>query len=138
LSIVVVEKRRPGFTVGQNLKKLGLKAQDTTQLFFDNVEVPVDNLLGEEGRAFEYLMHKPRAGTINHRGGGHRIGSQRGIATVDQIILTHCAMSIGEMFDLEDLADDCAVTGHYDSMLVAAPLPIKRAINSPANPIAIR
>jgi acyl-CoA dehydrogenase len=57
LSIVVVEKGMPGFTVGQNLKKLGLKAQDTTELFFDNVEVPVDNLLGEEGRAFEYLMH---------------------------------------------------------------------------------
>jgi acyl-CoA dehydrogenase len=57
LSIVVVEKGMPGFTVGKNLKKLGLKAQDTTELFFDNVEVPVDNLLGEEGRAFEYLMH---------------------------------------------------------------------------------
>lgn len=57
LSIVVVEKGMPGFTVGQNLKKLGLKAQDTTELFFENVEVPVDNLLGEEGRAFEYLMH---------------------------------------------------------------------------------
>jgi acyl-CoA dehydrogenase len=57
LSIVVVEKGMAGFTVGQNLKKLGLKAQDTTELFFDDVEVPADNLLGEEGRAFEYLMH---------------------------------------------------------------------------------
>lgn len=60
------------------------------------------------------------------------------LAPLHQIILTHCAISIGEMFDLEDLAADCAVTGHYDSMLVAAPLPIKRAINSPVNPIAIR
>jgi alkylation response protein AidB-like acyl-CoA dehydrogenase len=39
------------------LDKIGLKAQDTTELFFDNVEVPVENLLGEEGDAFQYLTH---------------------------------------------------------------------------------
>jgi alkylation response protein AidB-like acyl-CoA dehydrogenase len=57
LSILVVETDTPGFSVGRKLDKLGLKAQDTTELFFDNVRVPARNLLGEPGNAFEYLMH---------------------------------------------------------------------------------
>ena len=60
------------------------------------------------------------------------------IAPLHQIILVHCGISIGEMFDLEDLAADCAAHGEYDCMLVAPPLPITRAINSPVNPCAIR
>ena len=55
LSILVVEKGAPGFSVGTNLKKIGLKAQDTTELFYDDVRLPTANLLGEEGKAFEYL-----------------------------------------------------------------------------------
>jgi acyl-CoA dehydrogenase len=55
LSILVVEKGAPGFSVGTNLKKIGLKAQDTTELFYDDVRLPAANLLGEEGKAFEYL-----------------------------------------------------------------------------------
>jgi acyl-CoA dehydrogenase len=57
LSILVVESSSPGFSVGRNLEKLGLKAQDTTELFFRDVRVPADNLLGEEGQAFRYLLH---------------------------------------------------------------------------------
>jgi acyl-CoA dehydrogenase len=57
LSILVVEKGTPGFSVGTNLKKIGLKAQDTTELFYDDVRLPAANLLGEEGKAFEYLKH---------------------------------------------------------------------------------
>ncbi|MFG2000527.1 acyl-CoA dehydrogenase family protein [Spirillospora sp. NPDC048911] len=57
LSILVVETTSPGFTVGRNLEKIGLKAQDTAELAFDDVRVPMENLLGEEGRAFEYLGH---------------------------------------------------------------------------------
>jgi alkylation response protein AidB-like acyl-CoA dehydrogenase len=57
LSILVVEADTPGYSVGRNLKKIGLKAQDTTELFFEDVRVPSTNLLGEEGRAFEYLTH---------------------------------------------------------------------------------
>jgi acyl-CoA dehydrogenase len=57
LSILVVESSSPGFSVGRNLEKLGLKAQDTTELFFRDVRVPTDNLLGEEGSAFRYLLH---------------------------------------------------------------------------------
>jgi acyl-CoA dehydrogenase len=57
LSILVVEAASRGFSVGRNLDKLGLKAQDTAELAFEDVLVPAANLLGEEGRAFEYLRH---------------------------------------------------------------------------------
>jgi alkylation response protein AidB-like acyl-CoA dehydrogenase len=55
LSLLVVEDGTPGFRRGRNLAKIGLHAQDTAELFFDDVEVPSENLLGEEGAGFEYL-----------------------------------------------------------------------------------
>lgn len=55
LSLLVVEDGTPGFSRGRNLEKIGLKAQDTAELFFEDVRVPVDNLLGNEGEAFTYL-----------------------------------------------------------------------------------
>lgn len=58
VSLLVLERGMEGFTRGRNLEKMGLKAQDTAELFFDNVKVPVDNLLGEEGKGFIYLMEK--------------------------------------------------------------------------------
>ena len=56
ISLLVVERGMPGFERGRNLEKLGLKAQDTAELFFDNVAVPKENLLGEEGSGFISLM----------------------------------------------------------------------------------
>ncbi len=56
ISLFLVEADLPGFSKGQNLNKLGLKAQDTSELFFQDVRVPKENLLGEEGRGFIYLM----------------------------------------------------------------------------------
>jgi acyl-CoA dehydrogenase len=55
ITLVVVETHRAGFQRGRRLKKLGLKAQDTSELFFDNVRVPVANRLGEEHQGFQYL-----------------------------------------------------------------------------------
>jgi len=55
LTLLVVEEGMDGFQRGRNLDKLGLKSQDTTELFFDNVRVPVANRLGAEGNAFAYL-----------------------------------------------------------------------------------
>ncbi len=56
ISLVVVEKGMAGFDRGRNLDKVGLHAQDTSELFFDNVVVPKENLLGEEGSGFVSLM----------------------------------------------------------------------------------
>lgn len=57
-SLIVVEAGTPGFTKGRKLEKIGWKAQDTAELFFDNVRVPADNLLGAEGRGFVQLMEQ--------------------------------------------------------------------------------
>ncbi len=57
-SLLVVERGMPGFETGKRLKKLGLKAQDTSELFFDNVKVPLDNLLGAENSGFVSLMQE--------------------------------------------------------------------------------
>jgi alkylation response protein AidB-like acyl-CoA dehydrogenase len=50
-SLFLIERGMPGFSVGKRLKKVGMKAQDTSELFFDNVKVPAENLLG--GAAYE-------------------------------------------------------------------------------------
>jgi len=60
-SLFLVERDMPGFEKGQRLKKMGMKAQDTSELFFNDVKVPVDNLLGGpamEGRGFICLMEQ--------------------------------------------------------------------------------
>jgi acyl-CoA dehydrogenase len=56
ISLICVEEGTPGFTKGRNLEKIGLHAQDTSELFFDDVRVPAENLLGEENRGFSYLI----------------------------------------------------------------------------------
>ncbi len=57
LSLFVVERGMEGFERGRNLKKMGLKSQDTAELFFNNVKVPKENLLGDLNRGFYHLMH---------------------------------------------------------------------------------
>jgi alkylation response protein AidB-like acyl-CoA dehydrogenase len=58
VSLIVVETDRVGFTRGRNLDKIGLKAQDTSELFYAGVRVPVGNRLGEENRGFAMMMTK--------------------------------------------------------------------------------
>jgi len=55
-TLLLVEADRPGFSRGRVLEKLGQKAQDTAELFFDNVRVPASNILGVRGEGLHYLM----------------------------------------------------------------------------------
>jgi acyl-CoA dehydrogenase len=56
ISLLLVERGMAGFERGRNLHKVGMKAQDTSELFFNDVKVPKENLLGQEGMGFVYLM----------------------------------------------------------------------------------
>jgi acyl-CoA dehydrogenase len=56
ISLILVETDRPGFERGRKLDKLGLRGQDTSELFFNDCRVPVANVLGEAGQGFRYLM----------------------------------------------------------------------------------
>jgi acyl-CoA dehydrogenase len=56
MTLFIVERGMEGFERGRNLKKMGMKAQDTAELFFHNVKVPKANVLGEPGQGFIYLM----------------------------------------------------------------------------------
>jgi acyl-CoA dehydrogenase len=55
-SMLVLDDSMKGFTKGKPFEKIGLHAQDTCELFFENVEVPKENLLGKEGEGFKYMM----------------------------------------------------------------------------------
>jgi len=57
-SLLLVDASSAGFEKGQNLEKIGMKAQDTSELFFQDVKVPKENLLGAEGMGFIYLMQE--------------------------------------------------------------------------------
>lgn len=56
ISLLLIERGMEGFERGRNLDKMGMKAQDTAELYFSNVQVPENNLLGDEGAGFFYLM----------------------------------------------------------------------------------
>ena len=58
MSLLVLERGMPGFERGRNLDKLGMHSQDTAELAFTDVRVPVDNVLGDEGSGFQYLTEK--------------------------------------------------------------------------------
>lgn len=58
VTLFLVDTSLPGFRRGKNLKKLGMKGQDTSELFFDDMRVPASAMLGEEGKGFELMMTK--------------------------------------------------------------------------------
>jgi len=58
LSLFIVDRGAPGFSRGEPIKKIGLKAQDTAELFFDDCRIPAENIIGGEGMGFAYLMQK--------------------------------------------------------------------------------
>ncbi|MGX4766524.1 acyl-CoA dehydrogenase [Bacillus mojavensis] len=64
ISAFIVEKNTPGFTVGKKERKLGLHGSNTTELIFENAEVPEENLLGQEGDGFKIAMANLNVGRI--------------------------------------------------------------------------
>jgi alkylation response protein AidB-like acyl-CoA dehydrogenase len=58
ISLILVEATREGFARGRNLDKVGQHSADTSELFFEDVRVPITNCLGEEGKGFAYLMNQ--------------------------------------------------------------------------------
>ena len=58
VSLFLVDMNLAGCARGRNLEKMGLHAQDTSELFFDNVKLPLDSILGEAGKGFSYLMNE--------------------------------------------------------------------------------
>jgi acyl-CoA dehydrogenase len=58
VTLFIVESDRPGFKRGRNLEKIGMKAQDTSELFFEDVRIPATNMLGGEGKGFALMMTK--------------------------------------------------------------------------------
>jgi alkylation response protein AidB-like acyl-CoA dehydrogenase len=58
ISLFLVEGERAGYNKGRNLEKIGLHSADTSELFFDDVRIPSENLIGEEGQGFRYLMQE--------------------------------------------------------------------------------
>ncbi|MBB4822883.1 alkylation response protein AidB-like acyl-CoA dehydrogenase [Sporosarcina luteola] len=58
ISLLMIEDGTPGFSKGRKLDKVGMHSQDTAELFFEDCRVPADNLIGEEGKGFTYLMEK--------------------------------------------------------------------------------
>ena len=58
LTLICIEEGTPGFEKGKKLEKIGLRGQDTSELFFNDVRVPVANRLGEENQGFGYLSHQ--------------------------------------------------------------------------------
>lgn len=58
ISLFIIESTRAGYTKGKPFKKIGMKAQDTCELFFEDVVIPKGNLLGQVGKGFVYMMQK--------------------------------------------------------------------------------
>ncbi|QIZ77287.1 acyl-CoA dehydrogenase family protein [Ferrimonas lipolytica] len=78
-SLFLIEAGTAGFEKGQNLHKLGMKAQDTSELFFNDVRVPKTALLGEEGKGFIYLMQELPQERLNIA--INAVGSMQGVMT---------------------------------------------------------
>ncbi|MBW2117568.1 MAG: acyl-CoA dehydrogenase family protein [Deltaproteobacteria bacterium] len=64
ISVIIVDKKTPGFAVGRNIKKICWHTSDTVELFFDNCRVPIENLIGKEGTGFKALMGTLHLGRI--------------------------------------------------------------------------
>lgn len=134
LSLLVVDPDTPGFARGRNLDKIGLHAQDTSELTFTDMRVPVDNLLGEEGQGFHHLVRNlPQerlslgvgavaaaegvlAETLDYVRTRHAFGSPISAFQNTQFVLAEVAT---ELDIARTFLDDC-IAAHLEDELTAA------------------
>jgi alkylation response protein AidB-like acyl-CoA dehydrogenase len=117
-SLLVVERDMPGFERGRNLNKVGMKAQDTAELFFTNVRVPGGNLLGEVNRGFIHLMENLPQERLSIA-----VGAVSSAAHVLEMTIEYCktrtafGKPIGSFqnsrFVLAELATEVEIAQHY-------------------------
>src|SRR3954468_20121162 len=118
MSLLVLERGMPGFERGRNLDKLGQHAQDTAELSFTDVRVPVENLLGEEGRAFAHLVDRLPQERL-----GIAVAGAAGATAALDLTLEHVkgrqafGQSIGSFqntrFKLAELATEIDIAWHF-------------------------
>ena len=115
MSLLVVERDMPGFERGRNLDKIGQHSADTAELFFSDVRVPAANLLGEEGRAFDYLAFNLAQERLSIGLYGMYVAKAALSWTVDYVKeRTAFGQALAKFqntkFELADLATEVAVT----------------------------
>jgi alkylation response protein AidB-like acyl-CoA dehydrogenase len=124
ISLLVVERGMDGFERGRNLDKVGLKAQDTAELFFNNVKVPASNLLGEEGRGFIHLMENLPQERLSIAVGAVA-GAESALAMTIDYCKTRTAFgkSIDSFqntrFKLAEMATEVEIARHYLNKCIA-------------------
>jgi alkylation response protein AidB-like acyl-CoA dehydrogenase len=106
LSLLVVPTDSRGFSYGRTLDKIGLKASDTSELFFTDVAVPVENLLGQEGQAFAYL--------------GQNLPRERLIVGVDAVSRAGAAVNLTKTYVTERLVFGKPVASFQNTKFVLA------------------
>jgi acyl-CoA dehydrogenase len=124
VSLLVVEGGTPGFQKGRLLKKIGMKSQDTAEMYFEDCRVPATNLLGSEGAGFYYLMQKLQQERLIVG-----IGSQAGAEAVLEYTIEYCRerTAFGKpiskfqntQFKLAELATEIEIGRHFLDRLLA-------------------
>jgi alkylation response protein AidB-like acyl-CoA dehydrogenase len=117
-SLLAVERGMKGFERGRNLDKIGMKAQDTAELFFDEVRVPAQNVVGSEGGGFIHLMEKLPQERLSIA-----VSAVAGARTVFDLTLAYCkdrtafGRPIGAFqhnrFLLAEMATEIEIAEHY-------------------------
>jgi alkylation response protein AidB-like acyl-CoA dehydrogenase len=125
ISLLVIERGTPGFERGPALEKIGLHAQDTAELYFDDVQVPVANRLGEEGQGFSYMMENLAQERLSIATAGMG-AARRALDLTVEYVKSRKAFdrSIGEFqnteFRLAELATEVEVTQAFIDKCVLA------------------
>lgn len=108
MALLLVERGMPGFERGRKLEKMGLQAQDTAELFFNDVKVPKSNVLGDPTKGFHYLMHG--------------LAEERLLAAVQNLAMAHKAFDLTRTYVMERKAFGKPLSAQQNTQFVLAEL----------------